>query len=369
MESRVSRLYDEIDDPVDAVVLANAVKPHLDATFFWVTDLVHGGVYERSAAICWPDGGVEVVTTPLEEESARHGDVDRVHVCDGPDEREEVLADRLDGLDRLGINGPEIVHASVGLLRDAAPEAALADVGEAVRDARLVKDEAELGRLQEAADIASEVARALPELLQEGVPEHQVAAEINYRMQRRGATGPSFDPIVAFGPGSAEPHYGTRSRPLEGDEFALCDFGCVVDRYVSDLTRTFAVGEATDERRRIYETVLEAQEAALETIEPGIEGGAVHEAAEDVIEGSEFAGSFPHGTGHSIGLNVHDGGALHPRMELTLEEGMVFTVEPGIYIPGEGGVRIEDDVVVTADGCELLTDAPKSWDEAVLPLA
>lgn len=368
MESRVRRLYDELDEPVDAVVLANAVKPHLDATFFWVTDLVHGGVYERSAAICWPGGDVEVVTTPLEEESARHGDVDAVHVCDGADERQEVLAERLAGLDRIGINGSEVVHASVGLVQEAAPEAGLVDVGEAVRDARLVKDDAELERLQEAADIASEVARELPQLLEEDVPEHEVAAEINYRMQKRGATGPSFDPIVAFGPGSAEPHYGTQSRPLAGDEFALCDFGCVVDRYVSDITRTFNVGKADDERRRIYETVLEAQEAALDAIEPGVLGGDVHEAAEEVIEDSEFAGSFPHGTGHSIGLAVHDGGALHPRMEITLEEDMVFTVEPGIYLPGKGGVRIEDDVVVTSDGCDLLTDAPRGWDQAVVVL-
>lgn len=367
MESRVRRLFGKIEDPVDAVVLVNAVKPHVDATFFWATDLVAGGVFERSAAILWPEGTVEVVTTPLEEESAEAGDVDRIHVCEGVDEREEVLEERLAGLDRLGINGSEIVHASVGLLREAAPDATLVDVAEAVRDARLVKDEAELERLQEAADIASAVARQLPDLLQEGVPEHEVAAEINYRMQKRGATGPSFDPIVAFGPGSAEPHYGTQSRPLERGVLALCDFGCIVDRYVSDITRTFSFGGGTDRQRAIYETVLEAQEAALEIIEPGVAGGDVHEAAEAVVEDSEFSGRFPHGTGHTIGLGVHDGGAIHPRQELTLEEGMVFTVEPGIYIPGEGGVRIEDDVVVSSDGVELLTDAPKGWDDAVLP--
>ncbi len=365
MERRVRRIYEEVEEPQpDVLVFYNAVEPHLDPSFFYVTDLMGGGLFERSVALAWPDGRVEMVTSPLEEPSAKGGDVDELTVLERPSERDAYLADRLAGLDRVGMNGNEVVLSCVEDVREAAPDAQVVDVSEAVAQARLVKDDGELERMQRAADIASDVARALPELLEPGIRETELAAEINYRLQKLGASGPSFDTIVAFAEGSAVPHYHAGEVELEEGVFALHDFGARVNRYASDITRTFVVGDASDELQGIYETVLAAQEAGLDAMEPGVPGGTAHEAAEAVIDASKWEGRFIHSLGHSLGLAVHDGASLHPRDGTVLEEGQVWTVEPGIYVPGLGGVRIEDDVVVTANGVRSLTDAPKTWDFA-----
>jgi len=359
----VKRIYKNLESSVDAIVLMNAVDPHLDMSFFHATDLVTGGLFERSAAILWPDGRVEVFTSRLEEPSARKATEIDLVVYETNDERNEHLARRLSGLSNVGVNPNELTHADHQTLSATIKGPKLVDVGKAVAHARLVKDKKELDRMQRAADIASRVADEIPSMLKAGMMEYELAAEINYRMQRLGSSGPSFSTIVGFGENSAEPHYTSGERRLAEGDYVLCDFGAYYQHYASDITRTFVFGKASAKHREVYDIVLDAQRIGLEACRAGANGGDVHKAVAARIDATPYKGRFIHGTGHSLGLAVHDGPGLHPRWNLTLEEGMVMTVEPGIYLPDFGGVRIEDDVVITRDGCRLLTTAKKAFVE------
>jgi Xaa-Pro dipeptidase len=358
MRSRLERIFRNVPRDVDLVLLQNSTAQHVDMAFFYATDLVAGGGFERSCAALHRDGRLEILVPLLEETSARRAPEASVETYQKNEERTAWIAERLNGRSRVGINAAELVAQDYRALQEAAGGVELVDLSKPIADARAVKDEVELARIQRACRIASEVADAIPALLREGMKEFELAAEISYQMQRRGATGPSFDSIVAFGAGSAEPHYAPHDVPLRKGDFVLCDFGAWFEKYASDVTRTWIRAPASKEARAIYDKVLEAEQAALEAVRPGARGGDVHLAADRVIEASPWKGRFIHSVGHSLGLAVHDGPALHPRNpDFVLREGMVVTIEPGIYVPGVGGVRIEDDVVVTRDGYEMLTTA------------
>lgn len=357
MKSRVERIFRGVPRDVDVVVIQNSNAHHVDMAFFYATDLVSGGGFERSVALLHRSGKCEVLVPLLEETSARRAPDAAIDVYQKQDERKAWLAEKLKGQPKIGYNPSELVASDYHELRGVLEKADLVDVSKAIGDARAVKDKVELQRMRKAAVIASEVADLLPSLLKDGMKEYELAAEISYHMQKRGATGPSFDTIVAFGEGSAEPHYHPHDVPLKKGQFVLCDFGAWYQKYASDITRTWIRGPATKEHNDIYAKVLEAEEAALAAIGPGVKGGDVHNAAAAVIDASPWKGRFIHSVGHLLGLAVHDGAALSPRFDLTLEEGMVVTIEPGIYVPGLGGVRIEDDVVVTREGFEFLTTA------------
>lgn len=359
MRDRVRRIFQRVPEGVDAILLQNATAQHVDMAFFHATDLVAGGGFERSVAVLRREGSVDLLVPLLEETSARRAADANVSTYQKPDERKAWIQKALAGERKAGYNAPELVTSDYLALRDAAAGVELVDVSKPLADTRAVKDKLELERIQTACRIVSEVADMVPSMLRDGMKEFELAAELCYQMQKRGASGPSFDTIVAFGEGSAEPHYHPHDVPLAKGQFVLCDFGCWYQKYASDLTRTWIRGPATKEMRAIYDTVLEAEKAALAAVRPGVKGGDVHLAAERVIDASPWKGRFIHSVGHSLGLAVHDGPALSPRYDWTLEEGMVVTIEPGIYVPGLGGVRIEDDVVVTKDGCRLLTHAKK----------
>ncbi|HWG89866.1 MAG TPA: aminopeptidase P family protein [Candidatus Thermoplasmatota archaeon] len=362
VQARAKRIFTNLQqtggEEVDVIVLMNAVAPHVDLSFFHVTDLVEGGVFERSAAFLYPDGKVEILTAPLEEESARKAPEATVHLFENPEQKRAFFEERVKGK-RVGIHPTELTYADYEILRRYVDGGRIVDAGKAIERARLVKDRLELERMQKAADIATKVADGIPQMLTDGLTEKELAAEINYKMQKLGASGASFDTIVGFGPGSAEPHYHPMNVKLTKGHFVLTDFGAWYNKYASDITRTYLYGRVSEEHKAVYETVLRAQEAAIAAMKPGAKAGDVHKAADDVINASKWKGRFIHSTGHSLGLAVHDGGVLHPRYDLTLEEGMVFTIEPGIYVPGFGGVRIEDDAVITQNGCRLLTSAKK----------
>lgn len=239
-------------------------------------------------------------------------------------------------------------------------KASLRAVGGIVQELRAVKDAAEIGLIREAARIADECVGQMVEWLRPGLSEREVAAEIDYRLRKLGADKPAFDTIVASGPRAALPHARPTGRKLRAGDFVVMDFGAEVGQYPSDITRTVAIGKADEKQREAYQIVLEAQELAIRAIRPGVSGKDVDSVARDHIASAGYRDNFGHGLGHGLGRGVHDGPAFSPLSKTVLKEGMVVTVEPGIYIPGWGGVRIEDDVLLTAEGCELLTHYPKS---------
>jgi Xaa-Pro dipeptidase len=329
-------------------------------TFFYVTRL-ETGRYEGSIAFLFPDGKLSVLTSLLEAESASKGSFE-LHVFRTYNEFIEIVEKILAGAKLIGINPDELTLKSHEFIKEhAAKGAEFLNVSKAIKATRLVKDEAEINTMKKACRIASEVADRIPSMAKIGMKEFEVAAELSYMMQKLGAAGPSFETIAAFGKNSAEPHYSAGDVVLKEGDFMLLDFGALYRKYCSDITRTYFCGKASPKQRDMYETVLEAQRRALEVIRVGEPCSKPHIVAAEYIDSTEYKGLFTHGLGHGLGLAVHDGGGLNPRAADTLmEEGMVFTVEPGIYEPGYGGVRIEDDIVVRKDGPELLTNARKT---------
>jgi len=319
---------------------------------------LESGVFEGCAALLWPDGSLDLVVSELEETTASHAEAE-VSVFKTREQREEVLTELTKGVGTIGLNGAGLIYRNLLAISGLLPNARQMDVHQAIENARLIKDQMELERIREACRIASRVADAIPLFLREGMKEYEAAAEIACRMQRMGASSPSFTTLAAFGSHSAEPHYMGGEGTLRSGDPALLDFGALYHKYASDITRTFFAGEVSERWERVYEVVMEAREAALREMRTGADAELVDASARRVIDATEFKGRFIHSLGHGIGLSVHDGGRLSPRAEMQLKENMVLTVEPGIYLPGEGGIRIEDDVRITHDGYELLTDASR----------
>jgi len=231
-----------------------------------------------------------------------------------------------------------------------------------VTDQRAIKDADELSALREAIRLAEEALVHLRETVKIGHNEVDVAATLSAKLRDLGSQRVAFGPTVASGPNSALPHYrpSLNPRQLRSGDFLLIDFGGVVDGYVSDITRTFVMGEASEKQREIYQLVLESLRAGIEAIAPGIPGDIPHEAAKNVILNSPYAEHiFLSPLGHGVGMEVHELPKMGLNVGEILKPGMVVTVEPGIYIPGFGGVRIEDTVLVTDTGCEVLTHFPK----------
>ena len=230
---------------------------------------------------------------------------------------------------------------------------------EIVERARMVKDEAEIASLREAAARLAPVVDAAIGAVRDGVTERSVAAVIEGALRDAGFERPAFDTIVASGPNSALPHYRAGNRVLAQGDLVVLDFGGVLGGYCSDLTRTVAVGTPDPEARRVHAAVLEAQQAAIAAVRPGIYASSIDAAARGVLERHGLGEAFGHGTGHGLGLDVHEQPRIsRPRPDVppvALVPGMVFTVEPGAYLAGWGGVRIEDDVLVTDAGYEVLT--------------
>jgi Xaa-Pro aminopeptidase len=232
-----------------------------------------------------------------------------------------------------------------------------------VERARIVKDDWELRALRAAASRLDTVADAAFRAVRPGVAEREVAAAIERALRLAGFDRMAFDTIVASGPNAALPHHRASDRRLQRGDLVVLDFGGFLDGYCSDLTRTVVVGPPGPDTTRVYEAVRDAQTAAIGAVRPGISASDVDGAARSVLEHRGLGQAFGHGTGHGLGLDVHEEprvGRARPDAPATvLEPGMVFTIEPGAYLPGWGGVRIEDDVMVTKDGCEVLTSVTR----------
>jgi Xaa-Pro aminopeptidase len=235
----------------------------------------------------------------------------------------------------------------------------LVTAGNAIEALRAVKDPEELDAIRAAARLADD---ALTEVLERGLvgrTERDVALDIEFTMRRMGAEAASFPPIVAAGDHGALPHATPRDVPIPAGTMCVIDWGAQLDGYASDCTRTFATGEVDPRDREVYELVLRAQEAGLDAVRPGPTGREVDAAARAIIDSAGHAEHFGHGLGHGVGLAVHEGPRLSKQGDTALETGMVVTVEPGVYVPGAVGVRIEDLVIVSDEGAEVVSTLPK----------
>jgi Xaa-Pro aminopeptidase len=265
------------------------------------------------------------------------------------------LAKVVDPGSRLGLEDHSVTWADQRGFEETFEGVELVPAGALVEELRRVKDRGEVDRVRAACAIADDAFQSLFPRFEAGITERQFALELEFAMRERGASGNSFDPIVAAGPNGAKPHARPSDRVIGRNELVVCDFGCIVDGYCSDMTRTVSVGDPGADARHLYSVVLESQQAGRALVAADIACSDIDRASRDVIADAGWADAFSHSTGHGVGLEIHEAPRVAATGRDTLLVGDVVTVEPGVYLPGIGGVRIEDTVVVTATGCEPLT--------------
>ena len=263
------------------------------------------------------------------------------------------------GITALVFEDEHLTVSALERLKKILPETEFRPAGNKIDDLRMVKSEAELELVAKAEQIGVEAFNHVLGLIKPGVTESYIAAEIEYFMKKRGAQKTSFDTIVLSGARCALPHGVPGENPIKKNEPVLMDFGCVYKGYCSDMTRTVVVGKAEPEFKKIYNIVKEAQQVGLDAIRPGIPGKEADAAARQVIENAGYGKYFGHSLGHGVGLLIHELPNLSPKSDIILKPGMVVSCEPGIYIYGKTGVRIEDLVAVTENGRENLTKLTK----------
>ncbi len=270
-----------------------------------------------------------------------------------------LLIDRLN-ISMLGFEGSYLSYDKYELLKDSLPHTiALLSLQDNIDYIRTRKDRSEVRRLEKAAGLSSKALWNVLHMIVEGTKECDIAMEMEYQMKRLGAEKASFDIIVISGERTALPHGRASEREISSGDLIMIDFGCVFEGYSSDETCTLSLGGFSSEQRRVYTIVKEAHDRAIEMVKPGVKASEIDRVARDVIEEAGYGEYFGHGTGHGIGISIHEKPIISPYCEDVIEEDMVFTIEPAIYIPKWGGVRIEDMVLVTRDGCRVLTKVPK----------
>ncbi len=359
LEKRVKKIFNNIEKKPDVILIKNSEMPFFDDNFFYVTGLTHG-LFEGSLAILFPDGKMDLIVTQLEAETAEKTDAN-VKVYKDENEFYEILKNFISSRKNIGLNFKGISHRDFLKIRKKLSNSNFTDISDSIAKTRLVKDEIEIKLIRDACKITDKVMENIPQIVHDGICEYELAAEIDYLIQKNGADKSAFETISSFGKNTSQPHYTHGDSKLNNGDFILCDFGACFRKYNSDITRTFIFGKASNIQKEMYEVVLEAQSIGFNNIKPGVKAFEVHEAVDSYIQGTKFKGRFIHSTGHSLGLSVHDNSTrLSSNCSTLLEDNMVFTVEPGVYIPGLGGVRIEDDVLIKSDGVELLTKSSRN---------
>jgi Xaa-Pro dipeptidase len=357
MPSRSDRIFAHTPQDIDAIVILNARSHWMDTTFVYVSEVTRGG-YGGCAAVLRRGERPLLVVSAMEEESAHTSKDCDIAAYATVAAQKEILQTALGEPKKIGIHSAGVVKARADELSALFPNAELVDITSAITEARLVKDATEIERIRRACQITNEVAAEIPRFLRRGMTERELAAEIVHAIYRRAAK-PAFDTIVCFGVNGSEPHYSPGDSRLADGDMILIDFGSQLQSYCSDITRMYVFGRASQSQRAMFDVVSHAQRVALQETKAGTPGREVHRRCREAIDATEFAGRFIHGTGHSIGLDVHDGPGLSDASDITLAPGMIMTVEPGVSVPGVGGVRIEDTVLVTSNGPEILTGVTK----------
>ena len=264
-----------------------------------------------------------------------------------------------EGIENLGFEANQVRYSTYQGLKERLNVKELVPLGGELADLRRIKTAEEIALHRQAEHIGDIAFEEILKDLKPGVTELEIAAKLEYIMKMNGADKLSFESIVASGVNSSKPHAEPGHKKIESGDFVTMDFGCVYNGYCSDMTRTVVVGRASEKQKQIYNTVLNAQLAVLDMLKPGLKGKEYDKVARDVIYGAGYEGYFGHGLGHSVGLEIHENPRFSMIEEDIVEAGMIMTVEPGIYLPNFGGVRIEDMVVLTADGYDNLTNSKK----------
>ncbi len=264
------------------------------------------------------------------------------------------------GIGRLGLEADDVTWAAQrSYAGEWFPDAQLVPTEGLVEALRVVKDDGEVARIEAAAAIADAALGAVRPRMLDGPTEADFGLELDTEIRRLGAEGTSFETIVAAGPNGAMPHHRPGHRAIAEGDLVVVDFGAVVDGYCSDMTRTVVVGDPSPTQRRMLEVVTASQAAGVAAVAPGVAATAVDGACRSMISEAGWGEAFVHGTGHGVGLEIHEAPRVGTTSTATLAAGHVVTVEPGVYLPAHGGVRVEDTVVVTTEGCRPLTLAPK----------
>lgn len=260
----------------------------------------------------------------------------------------------------IGVETTRMRFQEFTFLQGAAPTSNILPADALLNSLRIQKTFTEVQLIRKAVKIAEQALLATLPTIQTGVTEAQIAFELTINLLRAGSNGgSSFEPIVAAGPNGANPHASISDRPLQNGDLLIIDWGANYHDYISDLTRTFAIGSVDEELSRIVEVVHQANAAGRSASKPGISAGSVDQATRAVIQSAGYGDYFIHRTGHGIGMEVHEPPYIFAENDLILSPGMAYTIEPGIYLPGRGGVRIEDNIVITTQGCDVLSSLPR----------
>lgn len=277
-----------------------------------------------------------------------------------PKKAEEFLQEHVDrfGLQTLAFDQNSVTVGLFDKWSERMKDVELVGVEDPIDELRMIKSPAEIEKLKVVCGLADEAVEHLIERVRPGVSERELLWALEDFLRPRGATL-AFDPIIAGGPNSARPHGTPGERCFEPGDFITFDLGACIDGYNSDITRTVLLGTASDRQREVYEQLLKAQLACIEAMKPGAKGKEVDALARTILDEKDLGQYFGHGLGHGLGALVHDTGRLSPVIDCDIRAGQVWTIEPGVYIEGFGGMRIEDDIHITDDGCEVLTSYPK----------
>ena len=333
---------------LDALVLLSPINIRYFSRFY-ITD---------GAAVITGDKAVMITDSRYIEAARAQADEMEVLLYDREHALSALIREALSGCRTVGAEEMSLPHAE-WTAYEKLLGVTLTPCETIIKELRAIKKPYELESVIAAQRIAEKALDEVLGLIHPGMSERELAAELTYRMLLHGGEGNSFDPITITGTKTSMPHGVPGDEIIQAGDFVTMDFGCLKNGYCSDMTRTVAVGYATDEMRRVYDTVLEAQLAGIAAAKAGVTGAAIHNAGAKVIADAGYGPYFGHGFGHSLGLEIHESPRASATYDRPLQEGVIVTAEPGIYLPGKFGVRIEDMIYLTAEGCMNLTKAPK----------
>lgn len=352
--------------PEARIAILQRLRGELGADALWITSLPHirwackfsgsnGILIIREDGAHFLSDGRYAMQARTEVRGAE------IHIS-GPDLIEHAAEkDLLRGCRRVVFESDDVTVSGLDSIEDTFPDADWSGKSDLLTRIVASKDADEVRRIRAAQEITDAVFKRLLDGFRPGLTEKQIAAEIVYEHLKRGAERMSFEPIVASGPNSALPHARPSDREIQPGDVLLLDFGCVVDGYASDMTRTVAVGNVGSDVRQVYDVVLEAQMRAIEEARSGMASNALDDVARSVIVESGFGDAFSHGLGHGVGLQTHEWPRVSYSVDYALPHDAVVSIEPGIYLPDRFGVRIEDLIVLREHGAEVLTTASKAW--------